>query len=121
MLGGTLAPGDDDEIEVLISTVDFDSDLWVPTAESGSLRTDEPGVVIARKAADDLALEVGDDVTLRHPRRVEATGYEFVETDLPVLAIHPNPYRFLTYVDTGPPGPLFDLAGITNSIEIVAG
>jgi putative ABC transport system permease protein len=57
-------------------------------------------------------------VTLRHPRRVGATGYEFVETDLPVLAIHPNPYRFLTYVDTGAAGPLFDLAGITNSIEI---
>ena len=118
VLGGTLAPGDDDEIEVLVSTVDFDSDLWVPTAESGSLRTDEPGVVIARKAADDLALEVGDDVTLRHPRRAGATGYGFVETDLPVLAIHPNPYRFLTYVDAGAAGPLFDLAGITNSIEI---
>jgi putative ABC transport system permease protein len=117
-LGGTLAPGDEDEIDVLVSTVDFDSDLWVPTAEKGSLRAGEPGVVLARKAADDLDVGVGDPVTLRHPRREGVAGYGFVETDLPVLAIHPNPYRFLAYVDTGAAGPLFDLEGITNTVQI---
>lgn len=117
-LGGTLAPGDEDEIEVLVSVVDFDSELWVPTTRDGALRTDEPGIVLAAKAADDLAVEVGEMVTLRHPRREGVAGYGFVETALPVLAIHPNPYRFLTYVDVGAAGPLFDLEGITNSIQV---
>jgi putative ABC transport system permease protein len=115
-LGGILAPGPD-EFEVLISTVDLRSDLWHPTAVEGSLRVDEPGLVLAHKAADDLDIEVGDTVTLRHPRREGPTGYRFVETDLPVLAIHPNPYRFLAYVDARWDG-LFDLEGIVSTVQV---
>ena len=118
LLGGELAPGDDDEIEVLVSAVDFESDLWVPTAQDGALRTDEPGLVISAKAADDLDLAVDDSVVLRHPRREGVAGYGFVESELPVLAIHPNPYRFLAYVDIGAAGTLFDLEGITNTVQV---
>ena len=74
-LGGTLAPETDEEIEVLLSLIDFGSDVWVPTAEEGKLQTDEPGLVLAQKAASDLDVGVGDTVTLRHPRaRASATG-----------------------------------------------
>jgi len=116
-LGGQLAPGTDDEIDVLISVIDFDSPLWTPTAAEGELRTDEPGLVIAQKAADDLDLSVGDAVPVRIPRREGLTGYRFVVEDLPVLAIHPNPYRFLAYVDIRH-ADLFRLDGITNTIRV---
>jgi putative ABC transport system permease protein len=116
-LGGTLSPGED-EIEVLLSAIDFDSELWVPSTTEGTLRTDEVGIVLAAKAAEDLDVGVGDPVLLRHPRRAGATGYEFVETELPVLAVNPNPYRFTAYVDTSAAGPLFDLAGVTNAIQV---
>lgn len=116
-LGGTLEPGDEDEIDVLLSVIDFQSPTWRPTAVTGELATDRPGLVIARRAADDLGLEVGDQVTLRHPERVGVAGYRFVETELPVLATHPNPYRFVAYVDEGS-ADLFDLEGITNSIQV---
>jgi putative ABC transport system permease protein len=45
-------------------------------------------------------------------------GYTYVESKLPVLAIHPNPYRFLAYVDISH-ADLFDLQGITNNVSIV--
>ncbi len=115
-LGGTLDPGED-EIDVLIAAIDFDSDLWRPTASAGELSTDRPGLVLARKAADDLGLGVGDPVVLRHPRREGLVGYQLVETELPVLAIHPNPYRFLAYVDLDH-ADLFDLEGITNTVRV---
>ena len=81
-LGGTLDP-DGEEVDVLISVIDFDSDLWRPTAMDGELSTDRPGVVLARKAADDLDVGVGDDVVLRHPRREGVVDYQLVETELP--------------------------------------
>jgi putative ABC transport system permease protein len=118
MVGGTLAPGTDDEIEVLLSAIDFDSELWRPTAVEGALRTDEPGLVIAEKAANDLGLDVGDTVTLRHPRRQGLTGYTFVETELPVLAIHPNPYRFVAFIDRRWTD-LMQAGGITNVVQVV--
>jgi putative ABC transport system permease protein len=117
-IGGALAPGTDDEIEVLLSAIDFDSEIWRPTAIEGMLRTDEPGLVIAEKAADDLDLDVGDPVTLRHPRREGAAGYTFVETELPVRAIHPNPYRFVAFVDRRWTE-LMGAGGIANMIQVV--
>jgi putative ABC transport system permease protein len=115
-LGGTLEPGED-EIDVLLAVTDFDSDLWRPTASSGELNTDRPGIVLAQKAADDLGVAVGDTVVLRHPRRQGLVDYQLVDSELPVLAIHPNPYRFLAYVDSSHAG-LFDLEGITNTVRV---
>ena len=115
-LGGTLEPGED-EIDVLLAVTDFDSDLWRPTASSGELTTDRPGIVLAQKAADDLGVAVGDTVVLRHPRRQGLVDYQLVDSELPVLAIHPNPYRFLAYLDSSQ-ADLFDLEGITNTVRV---
>ena len=114
--GGLLDPGED-EIEVLVSVIDFRSGLWRPTAQAGELATERAGVVIAQKAADDLGVSVGDTVVLRHPRREGLVDYQLVDTELPVLAIHPNPYRFLVYVDIGH-ADLFALEGITNTVRV---
>ncbi|MCZ7526877.1 MAG: FtsX-like permease family protein [Acidimicrobiia bacterium] len=114
---GSLAPGTEEEVDVFLSLLDFESDLWRPTAVEGELRTDEPGVVIARKAADDLDLSAGDRVVVRHPVREGLTSYRFEETELPVLAIHPNPYRFLAYMDVRHAG-LMELQGITNTLSV---
>ena len=73
--------------------------------------------MIAEKAADDLGVGVGDTVVLRHPRREGLVDYQLVDTELPVLAIHPNPYRFLVYVDIGH-ADLFALEGITNTVRV---
>jgi putative ABC transport system permease protein len=116
-LGGVLEPGGDDEIEVLLVAIDFESPLWTPTTLKGSLDDEAPGLVLAEKAADDLDVTVGDTVSLRHPRREGLTGYQLVETELPVLAIHPNPYRFVTYLDRAHVG-FMELEGVTNTLAV---
>ena len=115
-VGGVLIGGDE-EIDAFISLVDLDSETWTPTAVEGTLASDEPSVVISEKAADDLGVSVGEDVTLRHPRR-EGVGYSFVETDVPVGAIHANPYRFVVYMDRDH-ADLMGLSGLANAVSVV--
>ncbi len=112
---GTMSPGPH-QVDVLLTGIDFRSRVWRPTAVRGSLRTDVPGLVIAEKAAADLGVGVGDEVTLRHPMR-SGTGYRFVDSRLPVLAVHPNPYRFVAYFHL-PRAGFMDLEGIVNGAQI---
>ena len=105
-----------EEIDAFIRLVDFDSALWRPTAVRGSLGSDAPGVVIAEKAAKDLGVDAGDTVTLRHPSREGPVGFAFESTDLPVLAVHPDPARANVYMDVKHAG-LMGLEGKTNVIH----
>lgn len=116
-LGGWLVPDDGgEEIEALLSLVDLQSPRWHPEAVRGTLDSDGPGLVISEKAAADLGVEPGDTVTLRHPRR-EGLGYRFVESEVPVIAVHGNPYRFVVYLDSDH-ADLFELGGIVNTVAV---
>jgi putative ABC transport system permease protein len=114
-VGGTLSD-DRSSFDVYLTLLDLDDPLWHPNALHGSLGSDEPGLVISQKASDDLHAGVGDVVHLRHPRRADG-GYSMVDTALPVIAVHPNPYRFLVYMDIAH-ADLFGLAGATNLLQI---
>jgi putative ABC transport system permease protein len=54
--------------------------------------------VLARKAAEDLGVSVGDTVTVEHPAR-KGDGYTVVQTPMRVAGIHPSPFRFNAYID----------------------
>jgi putative ABC transport system permease protein len=116
VLGGVLDPGGEG-VEVFLSAVDLGSDLWRPTVIDGSVASDGPGLVLAQKAVEDLGLAVGDGVVLRHPVR-EGLGFRLVDTELPVIAVHPNPFRFTAYLDIVH-ADLFDLAGVANAVSAV--
>lgn len=115
-VGGVLAPETDGEIEILLSAVDLESDLWTPTTLDGRLVGEGPGLVLAEKAADDLGLEVGDTVVVRHPS-LDGANVTLVDSEVPVRAIHPNPYRFVTYIDLDHRG-LMNLEGIVNQLRV---
>jgi putative ABC transport system permease protein len=115
-LGGSVDPQGED-IEVFLSVMDLDSDLWRPTIESGDGQTGDRGLILSRKAMDDLGLAVGDDVVLRHPLR-EGASYRLVDSEVPVAGVHPNPLRFVAYMDIAD-ADLFDLDGITNTLHAV--
>jgi putative ABC transport system permease protein len=115
-VGGTLSD-DHSSFDVYLTLLDLDDPLWHPTATKGSLDSGEAGLVISQKASEDLDAGVGDVVRLRHPRRADAGGYSMVETELPVIAVHPNPYRFLAYMDISHAA-LFGLTGATNLLQV---
>jgi putative ABC transport system permease protein len=97
-VGGTLSTPGHQDVEVVVEAVDLDSELWAPTFEEGRLGGDRAGLVLSRKAADDLGVTVGGVVTLEHPAR-EGDGFAVVRTPMPVAALHPSPFRFSAYLD----------------------
>jgi putative ABC transport system permease protein len=55
-------------------------------------------------------------VQCRHPERV-GVGYRWVTSELPLGAIHPNPYRFLAFLDLNH-ADLMNLTGLVNQVEV---
>jgi len=116
-LGATVSTPDHKSFPVALDAVDLTSDVWVPTLEKGGLGDDRSGLVLARKAADDLGVSVGDTVTVEHPAR-QGDGYGLVQTPMRVAAVHPSPFRFNAYIDrTQLDG--FGLAGIVNAAYVL--
>ena len=117
-LGGQLVVDDneEDDIDLLIQVIDFNSEMWRPTVSKGSLDTSQPGLLIAQKAANDLGLKPGSSVTLRHPALTGQGTFTLVETEMTVIGIHPHPFRFVTYMDYSH-ADLFGLAGTVNTIS----
>ncbi len=97
-LGGTLSTPGRESVDVVLEAIDLDGDVWAPTFEEGGLGEDRVGLVLARKAAEDLGATVGDTVTLEHPAR-RGEGFVVVQTPMPVAGIHPSPFRFTAYLD----------------------
>ena len=96
--------------------VDLASTLSAP-APIARLHLKPGGIVISKKAAADLHVGVGDDVTLRHPQRV-GTGFRFVVSRLPVRAVTTSPYRFVAYMDLRDEH-IMGLDGIVNTMKVL--
>lgn len=114
--GELRAPGKE-KIDLSLALQAAGSRIWRPTLEEGSFRPGEEGIVIARKAARDLGVEVGDTVLLRHPVRRGPARFDIVETRVPVAGVHPNPLRVLAYMDSGQAG-LLGLEGQANTLTV---
>jgi putative ABC transport system permease protein len=108
--GGTSVDG-------FVELLDLDSPIWHPTMD-GAVARSGPGIVITATAAEDLGVEPGDEVVLRHPRRTGPASYSFVRSRVPVLATTPLPLRGIAYMDLDDAG-LMGLSGVTNSVVVV--
>lgn len=104
-------------IDASVALLDPRSPTWAPTVERGALRPGARGVVIARKAAADLGVDVGDRIVLRHQVR-RGSSFDQVDTRLPVTGVHPNPLRVFAYMDRSQ-ARLLGLAGSVNEIGVV--
>ena len=104
-------------VPVQLQFVDFESPLWRPTAVEGALTVDRPGVVLARKAAQDLGAGPGDRVTLRLPVRTGSGAFTFESSEAEVLAVHPHTLRLFAYADVRHAG----LAGLDGYANVLSG
>ncbi len=113
-----IAPAADpeDDLELLIELVDMERSTWVPSVSGASSDEVGQGLLLARKAADDLGVGPGDTVTLRHPRRDPEGGFSFVESEFTVVGTHGNPIRNFAFGDLGR-AEQFGLAGLTNVVH----
>jgi putative ABC transport system permease protein len=109
---------DSRSFEVVLNMVDAESSLWHPTAVTGRFDRGSPGVLISEEAAHDLGVDVGDAVVLEHPRRTGPTSSEVLRTRLPVVGLHPDPFRTSIYMDASRAG-LLGLAGMANALSVL--
>jgi putative ABC transport system permease protein len=95
------SPGDADQepIDLVVMVADLTGAAWTPTVDDPAPATEGPGVVLARKAATDLGVDVGDAVIVRHPAQDAGGGLTQVDTQMTVVGLHPNPIRGLAFVD----------------------
>ena len=105
-------------IDVALEAVSGRRSLWHPTFDDGTLPSRAPGLVIARRAAQDLGVAPGDRLTVRHPVPTGPGTFRLVRTTLPVTGIHASPLRFLAYANTSAAAKL-GLSGLVNRISVV--
>lgn len=113
-LGGHLAVAGNEGFDVVLEALDLDGDVWAPDVDgdiSGA------GIVIARSAADDLNVKVGDQVQLTHPARV-GSGFVINTTSVTVIGLHPSPFRFNVYLDRSLLA-VFGADGLTNELFVL--
>jgi putative ABC transport system permease protein len=113
---GSRLIANDTEIDAFVELLDMDAAMWRPAVSSGRLPDAGEGIVLAKKAASDLGVSVGDAIVLHHPVR-DGTSFVLVDTELPVSGIHDNPLRFLAYLDAGD-AHLFNMDGLANLINV---
>ena len=114
---GANVNGSGEPLAVLLQFVDLADGAWRPTVVEGDLSTDEPGIVLARKAAQDLGVSAGDSVTLTLPVRTGPASFTLSAISVPVMAVHPHPLRFNAYMDIRHAGE----AGLEGVANIVTG
>ncbi len=99
-----------------VTLLDFPSRIWSPTITSGSAPS--PGraeAVISEKAASDLGVGVGDQVTIAYPRR-QGAGYTEATARVRVSGLHPDPFRTFVYMDRSVAA-LAGLPSIANQVS----
>ena len=90
-----------------------ESPPWTPTLSTGRL---DGGIVLARKAADDLGVHVGDSIVLEHPQ-ADAGGMRTAHSTITVSGIQPSPMRAFAYLDASHAA-LFGLTNHTNELTV---
>jgi putative ABC transport system permease protein len=103
------------ELDLMLEVDDLTSTLWHPTLLEGEGST--TGLVLSEKAAADLEVAVGDEVTLLHPRRLGLASVDLEESVITVGGIHRHPFRFVAYLDDSQVG-LLGMEGLTNTIDL---
>ena len=114
-LGGTLSKGDT-SFAVFLNFISFDSALWQPTLIQGSLDAGTPGILISQKAADDLGVEAGDTLTVRHPVVGGRQLFSLKDSELEVIGVHAHPFRLNAYLSAASSG-IIGIEGMTNVIH----
>jgi putative ABC transport system permease protein len=117
LLDGRLL-GEGQEIDLQLELLDLESTIWRPSLIDGRYYRQTPGIYVSELAAKNLGLQPGSMVTLLHPTLQPSGDVTLTQTELPVLGIHPHPFRFEAYMDINQAG-AFGLQGLANRVKVV--
>ena len=114
-VGGSVSVPGREGFDVLIEAIDLDSEVWAPTIAEGVGGTG--GIIIARSAADDLGVDVGDTVQLTPPPPAGA-GVVVAPPPGAVVGVPPPPRRFNVYLDRSHLD-MFGADGFANQVYLL--
>ena len=118
ILPGKLAT-DSDDFDAQLGLVDPHSSIWAPsTAEGPGLAAEPGGVLISEKAAEDLAVGVGDEVEVTHPQGLREGVLGETITRMRVAGLNPNPFRSFAYLAPSQ-AEAMGLRGQVNEIDVL--
>jgi putative ABC transport system permease protein len=80
-------------VDVLLEVGSPTSALWRPTVVDGNAPGGGTGVLLSRRAADQLGVRAGELVTVRHPVRTGAATLGAATTRAAVTGVHGSPFR----------------------------
>jgi putative ABC transport system permease protein len=115
-VAATLLAGSE-RVQVALEAVPDRRPVWHPTVEAGVLPPRRSGLLIARRAAEQFGVAVGDRLTLQHPVPASNQSFRLARTTLPVTGIHASPMRFVAYVNA-PGAAELGLGGLVNRLSI---
>ncbi len=91
---------------------------WRPRLREGTFDAQSDGIVLARQAARDLGVEVGDEIVVRHPVIQGAARASLVRSRLRVDAVHSSTLRSIALGAQARWDQRAGLAGLSNQIEV---
>jgi putative ABC transport system permease protein len=107
-----------DSFDALIGLQDRRQRLWQPTVSAGHrLSAGTDGILISEEASEDLGVGVGDRVTVTYPRRSGPHRISRVRARIPVVGLHPDPFRSNAYMDASQTRRM-NLAGVVNRVDV---
>jgi putative ABC transport system permease protein len=105
-------------LDAFLEIVARNRPLWHPTLRAGRLPEEQPALIIAERAAEDLHVRIGDRLTVRYPVPTGPRSYQLASTTLPVTGIHTSPLRFAAYANP-PAAATMGLTGLVNRISVI--
>jgi putative ABC transport system permease protein len=106
----------EEDIDLRIQLLDLEGGMWTPSITRGSSESGD-GIVLSEEAAEDLNLDVGDEILLEHPFRVDKFSLTRKKTRIEVVGLHPNPMRAEAFMDDSN-ARLMGLEGFANSVQV---
>lgn len=104
-----------EDIDGVMTTFDHRRPGWQPSMRAGGWGS---GVLLARQAALDLGVGVGDRVVVRHPLVTGPGEVRIVRSRVRVDGLHGSTLRTLVYGASGDWDRRTGLAGLANQVEV---
>jgi putative ABC transport system permease protein len=116
-LPGTLATARR-RLDAFVEAIPVRGPLWHPTLLEGTLPANTPGLLIAKRASQDLHAPIGRLLSVSYPVRTGPSSYKLSTAKLRVTGINASPLRFIAYVNEAAARTM-GLAGLTNRLSVM--
>jgi putative ABC transport system permease protein len=112
--------GEHNSFLLTVQFFDLQNEIWTPELIKGNVNNKSgfPGIILSKKAAEDLKVSVGDKLELEHLFRESSYQYSTLNSTLEVIGIYGSQVRFWAFIDLSESS-ILNCTGLINSIMLV--